>query len=149
MRKYPNLTAPLIHHWTETDPRVLAYVAEAFQGIPENQDHGPDLRCNGITIEVKSCLTWVKAIPEYCRGARRRRGKFKIEGYECADFYLFVLVDQEDLHMRMIDAVSFHAEFGPGPCVIRWPLIFDGVTDQAARSSIAVTPQLAGAGYGV
>ena len=121
---HPGLTHPRWTHYTETDDRVLAYLHNAFGVEPIKQIEGADLICGNVRIEVKACRDWIKTLPEYNRGACRRRGRFKFHGYEDADFFLFVLESSDELLLTMLDAETFFQTFGRHIKTLVWPLVF-------------------------
>jgi hypothetical protein len=122
---YPNLTSPRFEHYTETDPRVLTYLHNAFGVEPIRQTEGADLICGNVRVEVKSCQEFIKKTR--CKGstAIRRRGRFKLEGHENADFFLFVLaIADGELLMTMLDAETFFGTYGRTVRTVNWSLIF-------------------------
>jgi hypothetical protein len=122
---HPNLTIYRYEHWTEHDDRVLAYLHKAFGVDPVRPEEGADWLCGDVRIEVKACREWIKKTR--CNGstAVRRRGRFKIEGYEDADFFLFVIeLSSDELLITMLDAPTFFDRFGFAVRTVVWPLIF-------------------------
>lgn len=98
-------------HPTETDPRVFAYLERRFGMAPVVNEIGADLIINGtIRVEVKSAQEW--CITNHSCG-KRRRGRFALHGYEDCDFFLFVLVrENNSLEMYLMEYEVATKRFG-------------------------------------
>ena len=140
---HPGLTHPRWEHYTETDPRVLAYLHNAFGVEPIEQTEGADLICGNVRIEIKACHDWIKTRKEHNRGACRRRGRFKFHGYEDADFILFVLDHDGELLLTMLDAETFFQTYGCGVRTVVWPLIFPSPPPREQSSFRPFKPMIA------
>ena len=108
-------------HWTEQAPEVYSFLEERFGSTPVLNEEGADLLLpDGTRVEVKAAKEWNKTA--YSRGTRRR-GRFQLHGYECCDYFLFVLVRENgQLNLHLESYLSTIARFGM-ECCINWKAI--------------------------
>lgn len=112
---------PPAKHWTETDPRVLAYLEARFGSVVE-RERGADLDAGGMLIEVKAAQEWVS---DAAARGKRRRGRFRLHTWEEADFFLFVLVvDDGSLRMKLVESDEVFRRWPMENTEIHWGAIF-------------------------
>jgi hypothetical protein len=113
---------PPMHHWTEQDPRVIAYLEERIGPVTE-RERGADLEAGGMLIEVKAAQEWIS---DACARTGRRRGRFRLATWEDnADYFLFVLVMADgSLRMKLVEPDEVFKRFPLEGAVIPAGAIF-------------------------
>lgn len=125
--KYPQR----YNHWTETDERIQVFLWERFGERPDRCSEGPDLDVCGTTIEVKATSKYIKA--KASKYSARRKGRFCFHGYEHADYVLFALIDNTELHIRIIKMTTLKREFGKlEGRKINWIRVFPNLNKKGA-----------------
>ena len=108
-------------HWSEYDSRVVNFVKAKFGSKPQKQLDGADLSVGKTSIEVKACREW--NVTNFANGARRR-GRFRLAGYEKCDYFLFVLArDNGEIDMKAVPARRVRRQFNSA-CSITWDRLF-------------------------